>query len=431
MMFPAALVKILKRYTILIGKNIIRMILLLTAVSIVSFALMTMSPVDPLQANVGQAALGSMSQEQIEKLESYWGVDEPPVKRYLSWAKDFIHGDFGMSLQYRQPVSKVIAVKLGNSLFLMVTAWVLSGVIGFALGILAGVFRGRLPDRMIKGYCVIISSTPAFWLALLLLMIFGVWLKVLPIGLSVPIGLEASGVTFLDRLRHAILPALTLSITGISNIALHTREKMIDVMESDYVLFARARGESTWQIVQRHALRNVLLTGISNIALHTREKMIDVMESDYVLFARARGESTWQIVQRHALRNVLLPAITLQFASISEIFGGSVLVEQVFSYAGMGQAAVTAGLGSDMPLLMAITIVSAMFVFGGNLIAVEQVFSYAGMGQAAVTAGLGSDMPLLMAITIVSAMFVFGGNLIANILYGVVDPRIRRGGSAK
>lgn len=316
------------------------MALLLVAVSIVSFILMTMSPVDPLQANVGQAALGSMSQEQIEKLESYWGVDEPPVKRYLSWAKDFIRGDFGMSLQYRQPVSKVIAVKLGNSLFLMVTAWILSGIIGFALGVAAGVFRGRLPDRLIKGYCVVISSTPAFWLALLLLMIFGVWLKILPIGLSVPIGLEASGVTFFDRLRHAILPALTLSITGISNIA-----------------------------------------------LHTREKMIDVMESDYVLFARARGESTWQIVKRHALRNVLLPAITLQFASISEIFGGSVLV--------------------------------------------EQVFSYAGMGQAAVTAGLGSDMPLLMAITIVSAVFVFGGNLIANILYGIVDPRIRRGGAGR
>lgn len=332
--------KDLKQYTISIGKNIIRMSLLLVAVSIVSFILMTMSPVDPLQANVGQAALGSMSQEQIEKLESYWGVDEPPVKRYLSWAKDFIRGDFGMSLQYRQPVSKVIAVKLGNSLFLMVTAWILSGIIGFALGVAAGVFRGRLPDRLIKGYCVVISSTPAFWLALLLLMIFGVWLKILPIGLSVPIGLEASGVTFFDRLRHAILPALTLSITGISNIA-----------------------------------------------LHTREKMIDVMESDYVLFARARGENTWQIVKRHALRNVLLPAITLQFASISEIFGGSVLV--------------------------------------------EQVFSYAGMGQAAVTAGLGSDMPLLMAITIVSAVFVFGGNLIANILYGIVDPRIRRGGAGR
>lgn len=328
----------MKQYLLLIGKNMIRMVLLLIAVSIVAFALMTMSPVDPLQANVGQAALGSMSQEQIEKLESYWGVDEPPLKRYLSWAGDFLHGDFGTSLQYRQPVSEVIAVKLGNSLFLMVTAWILSGVLGFVLGVTAGVFHGRWPDKLIKGYSVVISSTPAFWLALLLLMVFGVWLKVLPIGLSVPIGLEAEGVTFLDRLRHAILPAVTLSITGISNIA-----------------------------------------------LHTREKMIDIMESDYVLFARARGESTWQIVRRHGLRNVLLPAITLQFASISEIFGGSVLV--------------------------------------------EQVFSYAGMGQAAVAAGLGSDMPLLMAITIVSALFVFGGNLIANILYGIVDPRIRRGGA--
>ena len=326
-----------KRTCIFIVKNVVRMILLLIAVSIVAFTLMTLSPVDPLQANVGQAALGSMSQEQKEKLESYWGVNEPPAERYLAWAKDFVRGDFGTSLQYRQPVKTVIAVKLKNSLFLMITAWVLSGIIGFALGVIAGAFRGRWPDKLVKAYAVLISSTPAFWLALLLLMIFGVWLKVLPIALSVPIGLEAEGVTFLDRLRHAILPALTLSITGISNIA-----------------------------------------------LHTREKMIDIMESDYVLFAIARGESKWQIVTRHALRNVLLPAITLQFASISEIFGGSVLV--------------------------------------------EQVFSYAGMGQAAVTAGLGSDMPLLMAITIVSALFVFGGNLIANILYGVIDPRIRRGG---
>ena len=326
-----------KRFGIFIGKNLVRMVLLVIAVSIVSFALMTLSPVDPLQANVGQAALGSMSQEQKEKLEAYWGVDEPPVQRYLAWAKDFFRGDPGVSLQYRRPVADVIAVKLKNSLFLMVTAWILSGLIGFAMGVVSGVFRGRWPDKVIRGYCVVMSSTPAFWLALLLLMIFGVWLKILPIGLSVPIGLEAEGVTFLDRLRHAILPAATLSITGVSNIA-----------------------------------------------LHTREKLVEIMESDYVLFAKARGESTWEIVRHHGLRNVLLPAVTLQFGSISEIFGGSVLV--------------------------------------------EQVFSYSGMGQAAVTAGLGSDMPLLMAITIVSALLVFGGILIANILYEFVDPRIRRGG---
>ncbi len=330
----------MRQNAVFIGKNFIRMILLLVGVSIVAFVLISASPIDPLQANVGQAALGSMSQEQIAKLQEYWGVGQPPLERYLAWAKDFIRGDMGTSLLYRQSVASVIAVKLGNSLFLMVIAWLISGLLGFLLGIIAGVNRGKTADKVIKGYSLVVASTPAFWLALMLLMIFGVWLKVLPVGLSVPIGVEASGVTFLDRVQHAILPALALSITGISNIT-----------------------------------------------LHTREKMIDVMESDYVLFARARGESTLQIIKNHGLRNIALPAMTLQFASISEIFGGSVLV--------------------------------------------EQVFSYPGLGQAAVTAGLGSDVPLLMAITIISALFVFGGNFIANVLYGVIDPRIRRGGGKR
>ncbi len=316
----------------------IRMLLLLFFVSVAAFTLVSVSPIDPLQANVGQAALGAMSQEQIAKLSEYWGVGIPPVERFFAWAGDFFRGDMGMSLLYRQPVTKVIGVKLVNSLWLMAIAWMLSGIVGFILGILSGIREGSLLDRIIKGYSLVIASTPAFWLALVLLMVFAVWLKVLPIGLSVPIGVEASGVTIADRIQHAILPAITLSITGVANIT-----------------------------------------------LHTREKMIEIMESDYVLFAKARGESTYSIVKNHALRNVLLPALTLQFASISEIFGGSVLV--------------------------------------------EQVFSYPGLGQAAVTAGLGSDVPLLLGITVISAVFVFGGNLIANLLYGVIDPRIRRGGS--
>lgn len=320
-----------------IGKNFIRMILLLLAVSMVTFALVSISPIDPLQANVGQAALGSMSPEQIEKLEAYWGVDEPPLQRYLNWASDFIKGDMGVSLLYRQSVSEVIGVKLSNSLLLMLIAWLISGILGFVLGILAGVFQGTRVDKLIKGYSLLIASTPVFWLALLLLLIFSVWLGILPIGLSVPIGVEAAGVTVMDRLRHAILPAVTLSITGVSNITLHTREKMIDVMESDYMLFAMARGES-------------------------RKTM----------------------VLRHGLRNILLPAMTLQFASISEIIGGSVLV--------------------------------------------EQVFSYPGLGQAAVAAGTGSDVPLLMGITMATAAIVFLGNFIANVLYGVIDPRMRKGG---
>ncbi len=316
------------------------MILLLLCVSMVAFFLVSVSPVDPLQANVGQAAMGSMSEEQIAKLEAYWGVGEPPVRRFITWAGDFFRGDMGVSLLYRQNVADVIAVKLANSLWLLALAWLISGVVGFALGALAGMKKDTWIDKCIKGYSLLIASTPTFWLALLLLMVFAVWLQILPIGLSVPIGMEASGVTVLDRIQHAILPALTLSITGVSNIA-----------------------------------------------LHTREKMIDIMESDYVLFARARGESEWEIFKHHGFRNVILPAITLQFGSISEIFGGSVLV--------------------------------------------EQIFSYPGLGQAAVTAGIGSDVPLLLGITVISAAIVFGGNLIANLLYGVVDPRIRRGGAEK
>lgn len=321
------------------GRKFIRMLLLLITVSIVTFTLVSMSPIDPLQANVGQAALGAMSQEQKAMLEEYWGVNVPPVRRYLNWAGGFVRGDMGISLLYRQPVSQVIGVKLSNSLFLMVFAWLISGILGLVLGILAGVFRGTWADRIIKGYSLLISSTPVFWLALLLLLVFAVWLKVLPIGLSVPIGVESAGVTFLDRLRHAILPAVTLSITGMAGVT-----------------------------------------------LHTREKMIDVMESDYMLFARARGESTWSMVKKYGLRNILLPAMTLQFASVSEIIGGSVLV--------------------------------------------EQVFSYPGLGQAAVTAGTGSDVPLLLGITIVTEAIVFFGNFIADILYGVIDPRMRKGGEA-
>ena len=318
------------------GKKLIRMALLLLGVSIVTFLLMCASPLDPLQTNVGQAALGTMSPEQIAKLEAYWGVDTPPLSRYLGWLSDVLKGDFGTSLLYRQPVLAIIGQRLVSSFWLLLSAWVISGVLGLTMGVIAGVCRGRGPDRLIRGYCLLISSTPAFWLAILLLLIFAVWLGWLPVGLSVPAGMDAAAVTAADRLRHAILPALTLSITGVANIALHTREKMIDVLESDYVLFARARGESE---------RSVIL--------------------------------------RHGLRNVALPALTLQFASVSEIIGGSVLV--------------------------------------------EQVFSYPGLGQAAVTAGLGSDMPLLLGITVVTAAIVFAGNLIADLLYGVIDPKIRKG----
>lgn len=317
-------------------RQLLKCVLLLFAVSIVAFVLVGLSPIDPVQANVGQAAYTSMSEAKRAQLASYWGADVPIWERYVNWIAGVFTGDFGTSLRYNQPVLTVLAERSANTLLLMTIAWLISGVLGFIMGVVAGVFQGRLADKVIRIYSFVLASTPAFWLGLLMLVVFSVWLGIFPLGFSAPIGKAAADVTLLDALHHVALPALTLSIIGVANIALHTREKVIDIMNSSYVRFARMRGESEKSIV-----------------LH------------------------------HVLRNAALPALTLQFASIAEIFGGSVLV--------------------------------------------EQVFSYPGLGQAAVTAGVGGDAPLLVGIAIVSALIVFVGNLAANILYQVVDPRIRAG----
>lgn len=306
------------------------------AVGLVVFALVSMPPIDPVQANVGQAAYVNMSEAKRAQLASYWGGDVPFWERFANWAGALLQGDMGTSLRFNAPVSEVIAHRAANSLALMGIAWLLSGALGFALGVAAGARRGGALDRVVRSYCFLLASTPTFWLGLLILMVFAVQLGWFPIGFSVPIGVSAADVTLADAVHHLVLPALTLSVTGVANIA-----------------------------------------------LHTREKVVDVLESDYVRFARARGESELSVIVHHGLRNVALPAVTLQCAFISEIFGGSVLV--------------------------------------------EQVFSYPGLGQAAVTAGLGGDVALLAGIALVSAALVFGGNLLANILYGVLDPRMRVG----
>lgn len=131
------------------GKKLIRIALLLLGVSFVTFLLMSASPLNPLQTNVGQVALGSMSQEQVEALSAYWGVDTPPLTRYLGWLGDVVKGDFGTSLLYRRPVLEVVGERLSSSLILLLSAWLLSGILGLFLGVVAGAFRGRLPDRLI------------------------------------------------------------------------------------------------------------------------------------------------------------------------------------------------------------------------------------------------------------------------------------------
>ena len=312
-----------------------RMLSLVAGVCILSFILVSLSPIDPLTAYIGPES--TLSQEAQQQIAEYWGLNDPPVQRFMTWAGNTLHGDLGISITYNQPVATVIFERFKYSLGLILAAWVLSGITGFAAGIVSALNRGRPADKIIKTFCLVIQSAPVFWFGLLMLTVFSVMLGWFPMGQAVPVYKLAEEVTLWDRVYHMILPAVTLSILG---------------------------------------------TG--KITLYTRQKFIEIMESNYIVFARARGETTGQIVMRHGIRNIAIPAITVQFASFSELFGGIALAETVFSYPGLGSAITAAALNADAPLLIGI----AMF----------------------------------------SAVFVFAGNFIANILYSIVDPRLKEGG---
>ena len=302
-----------------------RLIILLVVIAAISFIMIQMSPIDPVRAYLGQRIV---SQEQLAIMGEYWGTNLSLGERVMGWLSTLATGSTGFSLIYRVPVTEVIVQKFTASLTLMATSWIISGIFGFGLGVLAGAKEGTWIDKAIKTYSYILQSSPTFWIGLVLLMVFSVYLGWFPIGLSVPIGQLSDTVTFWQWLYRLILPAITLSIVGIASLT-----------------------------------------------MYTRDKLISVKKSDYFLFAQARGESFWGIIKNNGIRNILLPAISIQFLSFNELFGGTILVEQVFAYPGIGQATVAAGLRSDVPLLLGIVIISAIFVFTGNLIA-DIIYKY-------------------------------------------------------
>lgn len=305
----------------LIAAKAIRLVLVLMTVAVVAFALAKHSPVDPINAYLG-ADIARVGPEQRAMIAEKWGLDQPATTQFWRWAENLVAGDLGYSMTYNAPVADVLVSRFWASLPLMVLAWLLSGVLGFALGVLAGAFAGSWADRIIRIYSYVLASTPTFWLAIMLLVIFAVGLNWAPICCATPIGVLPDDVTLFDRLRHLALPLATLTVLGVAQIA-----------------------------------------------LHTRAKMVEIMQSDYALYARAQGASTLDIALRHGARNAALPAVTVLFASLGELFGGSVLAEQVFAYPGLGKATVEAGIRGDVPLLLAITLALTFVVFLGNTIA--------------------------------------------------------------
>jgi len=299
----------------------VRLAILLPLVAATAFTLLSLSPIDPVRAYIGDRA-ARIGPEQAAAIASKWGLDQPPLERFFRWGSNILQGDLGISLIYQQPVADILLDRFQSSLALMVGAWLLSGVFGFFLGMIAGALEGGWIDRFIRLYAFTLASAPTFWAAILLLVVFAVELQWAPFCCAAPPGLLPEQITLADRLAHLILPTITLS-----------------------------------------------LLGVAQITLHTRDKLREVMSSDYATLSFARGMNRLQVAWRHGRRNAALPALTLHFAHWGEIFGGSVLAETVFAYPGLGQATVQAGLRGDAPLLLGITLFAALFVFTGNSLA--------------------------------------------------------------
>ena len=304
-----------------LASAIARLMALLLVTAAGTFMLLSFSPVDPIRAYIGNDLL-HVPPEQYPLIAARWGLDLPLWERFLHWFSQMLQGDMGYSMLYNAPVSQVIGERFATSFALLLSAWLFSGIVGLAMGLTAGRYLNRWPDRFISTLSYVLASLPTFWIGLLLLSLFAVTLNWAPICCAWPPGSNAETATWGEKVRHLVLPMLALG-----------------------------------------------LLGVGNIALHTRSRVAEVMNSEFIRYARAQGDKGWPLVNFHIVRHALTPALCLQFASLGELIGGSLLAEKVFAYPGLGQATIDAGLRGDIPLLMGIVMFCAVLVFSGNSIA--------------------------------------------------------------
>lgn len=299
----------------------LRLVLLLILVVLLAYFLLSWTPIDSLNAYLGGNVFG-ISEPQKALLAQQLSLDQSVGQRLLHWLSGLARGDLGFSTLYQQPVSSVIATHFPLSLLLIGLSWVGSLVLGYLLGLLAGIYQDSWLDKAVQRFSWLMVCMPSFWLAMLFISLFSIALQLTPVCCAAPIGMTFSEQSVFSMLHHLLLPVATLTVMSMAPIV-----------------------------------------------LHTREKVIDVLQSDYVQYSLAHGDSLFKVVRFHVIRNSLLPAIVLQFATFAELFGGSLIAETVFSFPGLGASIVKAGLASDTDLLMGCTLISALMVFSGNLIA--------------------------------------------------------------
>jgi peptide/nickel transport system permease protein len=302
-------------------RRILFLVPVLVLISVLSFALLISMPGDPLD----MLALGdpTVTQADIQRLKELYGLNDPFPVRYAKWMGQVFQGNLGYSRAYKVPVTELVAPRIQNTVVLASLALVLSLVVSIPLGVYSAVRPYSAGDYVATLFAFIGYALPAFWLGLLMIIVFGVFLGWLPPGgltdSDVPADLASQ---VLDRLKHLVMPVIVL---GLGSMATWTR--------------------------------------------YMRSSLLEVIRLEYIQTARAKGLGEMRVIGGHALRNALIPMVTLLANTLPVLLGGSVIVETVFTYPGMGKLLYDSVLGNDFSVSMAILMVLAISVVLLNLLA--------------------------------------------------------------
>jgi peptide/nickel transport system permease protein len=301
--------------TTYILRRLIQAIFVVLIVSVVVFALIRLLPGDPILIYLSEREFTSLTTEQIQAARQQYGIDRPMVVQYFSWWNDILHGDLGNSLFYNEDVTKLMAERIPVTLHLGILAFILSCILGTSVGTITAIRRARAIDTILTFLANIGICVPVFWLGILLIYLFGLKLHFLPLY-----GYTSPFTDFWMSTKQAVLPVISLSIFSIAAITRQTRSSVLEVIRQDYIRTAWSKG----------------------------------FQESYV-------------VARHVMKNSLIPVLTLLGFSFSQIIGGSVLIETVFSIPGIGRLAVDALFNQDYAIIQTITLLTSTMIVVINL----------------------------------------------------------------
>ncbi|MGJ4850051.1 ABC transporter permease [Bacillota bacterium Meth-B3] len=291
-----------------------RLLILLPMLLVISFLVylgMEMMPGDAVSYMVSPDQLANISPERLEEMREALGLNRPFVERYVHWLAALLRGNFGYSLTSGVPIAQILAQKLPATLELSAAALLISTILGNLLGILSAVRRGGKADNLLTVLGMVGVSIPEFFFGLTMLLVFSIHLKWLPIG-----GRTSPDYTgYAQQLRHLILPATVLGIS----------------MTAGVMRYARA-------------------------------SMLDAMNKEFMKTARSKGLPNWRVYLMHGFRVALTPVVVLIGFRLPMLIGGSVVIEQIFQWPGIGEAFVAAVRGQNHPLVMAIALLSVIVV---------------------------------------------------------------------